>query len=213
MGTLGRRSGTIYGWHVCDVDRRLGYEDGRAIEFDEWLAAPPVSDRVRARYTAMTSTDWPLTSRVKLCVHGMHASHLILDALAYRRFGYLCRVRLRGQTEGYIAGAHHDTSLDDWGAFWTNRLVHHQDSKFCAEARQVLWAVPVLQLLSQEELRILTSVDTTLDAGISGLEQHFKRFLNTPRQAEAMLLRRVRRLRAKQTWKQTWDRQEGGLES
>jgi len=63
----------LLGWHFCNEDRRLGYEDGREIIEGESL---------RVEGTPV------------LCERGLHASERIIDALKYAPGSILCRVEL-----------------------------------------------------------------------------------------------------------------------
>jgi len=64
------------GWHFIGADRRLKYADGREVVAGETYHQP---DMIR---------------RPELCVYGMHASQIAMDALKYAPGSVVCRVEI-----------------------------------------------------------------------------------------------------------------------
>src|SRR5690348_4555471 len=65
----------LLGWHFSAANKRLGYGDGRLIRPGETLK---------------------VTGDPELCIHGLHASTRLIDALRYAPGPYLWRVKLSG---------------------------------------------------------------------------------------------------------------------
>jgi len=98
----------MMGWHFLPANGCLTNGDGRQVVVGETYTVDP-----------------PL----ELCVHGLHASERILDALKFAPGPIICRVELSGE-------------------------ILHDDDKACATQRRVLWMADATATLHEFACRV-----------------------------------------------------------